>query len=167
MTRILIAYGSKRGATAEIAEWIGAALRDRGLEADVRPAHGVGFVSRYDAVIVGGALYARRWHRDARWFVRHFRSRLEHMPVWLFSSGPLDRTAAEQELPPVPSAAKAAVRIGARGHVTFGGRLTSDAGGFLAAKIAQTNSGDFRDREAVRTWASGIAEELTAEGVPA
>jgi menaquinone-dependent protoporphyrinogen oxidase len=165
MTRVLVAYGSKRGATAEIAEWIGTALRDAGLEADVRPARGATPASSYDAVIVGGALYAGRWHRDATRFVRRYRSRLLHLPVWLFSSGPLDRTAKEGELPPVAGVAKAAGRIGAQGQVTFGGRLSADADGFIASKIAQRQGGDYRDRDNVRAWAAGIAEELKAIGV--
>ncbi len=41
MDRVLVAYGSKYGATAEIAEAIGTALRAHGLEADVRRARSV------------------------------------------------------------------------------------------------------------------------------
>jgi hypothetical protein len=46
-------------------------------------------MSRFDAAIVGGALYANRWNRDARRFISRHDSALRRMPSWCFSSGPL------------------------------------------------------------------------------
>ncbi|WP_037560138.1 flavodoxin domain-containing protein [Spirillospora albida] len=160
MIRVLVAYGSERGGTAEIAEWIGAALIESGLDPDVRPAGSVMALDGYDAVVLGGALYAARWHRDARRFVRRFAGGLASRPLWLFSSGPLDATAGEGDLEPVRGVAKAARKAGARGHATFGGRLAPDAEGFLASAVAKKSSGDYRDREQVRAWAAGIGGEL-------
>jgi menaquinone-dependent protoporphyrinogen oxidase len=90
-----------------------------------------------------------RWHRDARHFVRRYRDALSERPVWLFSSGPLDRSAEERDIAPVRSVARATRRIGARGHVTFGGRLTPDPGGRIATGMAKKSAGDFRNREQV------------------
>jgi hypothetical protein len=45
-----IAYGSERGGTAEIAQWIGDELRDAGLSADVRRG-----LVRFAAWILHGA----------------------------------------------------------------------------------------------------------------
>ena len=160
MIRVLVAYASERGGTAEIADWVGAALRREGVEAEVRPAGDVPGLDGYDAVVVGGALYGGRWHREARRFVRRHAAGLAHRPVWLFSSGPLDDTARERAIEPVPGVAKAAARLHARGHATFGGRLAPDAGGFLASRIAKRRSGDHRDRGQVAEWAAGIAREL-------
>jgi menaquinone-dependent protoporphyrinogen oxidase len=162
MTRVLVVHGSKHGATAEIAEWIGGALRDLGLEADVHPARSAPAVTSYDAVIVGGALYASRWHRDARRFVRRQARTLRRLPVWLFSSGPLDRTANGGEIPPVRGVTKAAQRIGARGQVTFGGRLETGTGGIIASRLARERGGDFRDRDAVGAWSAGVAADLAS-----
>jgi menaquinone-dependent protoporphyrinogen oxidase len=158
--RVLIVHGSKRGGTAEIAAWIAAALRAEGVEGDLVAAGSVSDVARYDAVVVGGALYAMRWHRDARQFVRRNRDVLSERPVWLFSSGPLDRSAEERDIPPVRSVARAARRISARGHVTFGGRLTSDPGGRIATAMAKQSAGDYRNREQVEAWAREIAAAL-------
>ncbi|NKZ07456.1 flavodoxin domain-containing protein [Actinomadura latina] len=160
MTRVLVAYASERGGTAEIAGWAGTTLRRMGAEADVRPAAEVTALDGYDAVIVGGALYMGRWHRDARHFVRRHAAALARLPVWLFSSGPLDRTAEKGEIDPVRGVAKLARRVDARGHATFGGRLDADAKGLLAAKIAQQSGGDYRDRDQIAEWAAGIAREL-------
>jgi menaquinone-dependent protoporphyrinogen oxidase len=158
--RVLVAYGSQRGGTAEIAEWIGDALRAEGVAADVVSAESVDDVGPYDAFVIGGALYAMRWHRAARRFVRHYRDVLCRRPVWLFSTGPLDRSAEERDLPPVRSVARAAGRIGAHGHATFGGRLTNDPGGRIATAMAEKAAGDFRSREQVVDWARSIAATL-------
>ena len=68
--RVLIAFGSKRGGTAGLADMIGDALRAAGCETVVSPATGTYDLTEFDAVIVASALYANRWHRDARRFVR-------------------------------------------------------------------------------------------------
>lgn len=160
MIRVLVAYASERGGTAEIADWVGAALRREGVEAEVRPAGDVPGLDGYDAVVVGGALYGGRWHREARRFVRRHAAGLAHRPVWLFSSGPLDRTAEERAIDPVRGVANVARRVNARGHATFGGWLAPDAEGFLASRIAQQSGGDYRDRDHVAKWATAIAREL-------
>ncbi|MFD0688652.1 flavodoxin domain-containing protein [Actinomadura fibrosa] len=143
----------------------GPALRESGLEPDVRRACSTAALDRYDAVVLGGALYVGRWHREARAFVRRFAGEMAERPTWLFSSGPLDRTADEKSIDPVRGVAEAARRVGARGHATFGGRLRSDARGFLASRIAKTSGGDYRDRDQVRAWAAGIARDLQTIGV--
>jgi menaquinone-dependent protoporphyrinogen oxidase len=51
-------------------------------------------------------------------------------------------------------------RIGARGHVTFGGRLARDASGVIAQAMAKTRNGDWRNPERVRAWADELAQML-------
>ena len=157
---VLVVYGSKRGGTAGLAEMIGDALVADGLTVDVRPARKTGSPTGYDGVIVAGALYAFRWHRDARRFVHRNAEALRGLPVWLVASGPLDATARASELPPVRHVAKLMERIGARGQVTFGGRLDPDAKGFPASAMAKKLSGDWRDPEQVREFASLVARSL-------
>ena len=69
---VLIAYGSKRGGTAGLAEMIGQELAASGVQVTVVPAREVQSIGAADAVVVAGALYASRWQRDARRFVRRF-----------------------------------------------------------------------------------------------
>jgi len=160
--RVLVTYGSKRGGTAGLAEMLAAALTAHGLSVDVLPATEANGVEGYDAVIVGGALYTGRWHRDARRFVKRHAQELQSLPVWLFSSGPLDDSAARNELPPVAQVERLMSWIGARGHRTFGGRLLPDAKGFIASRMARAHSGDWRDPQLVRAWAGEIAAGLRA-----
>jgi menaquinone-dependent protoporphyrinogen oxidase len=147
--RVLIAYGSKMGGTAGIAELVGQALTDAGFQADVRPVFEADRIETYDAVLVGGALYSAHWHRQARRFVKRHASTPRTRPVWLFSSGPLNGSAAEA-IPPVSQVHELLERIGGRGHVTFGGRLPADAKGFPASAMAKTHAGDWRDPERIR-----------------
>lgn len=158
--RVLVAHGSRRGGTAEIAEQIGAVLSEAGLDVDVRAAGRDLAVDGYDAVIVGGALYVNRWHRDARRFVRANAAALAQRPVWLFSSGPLDDEANRETIPPTRMVGALAERVHARGHATFGGRLRADAQGVLAAAMAKDHAGDWRDPDRIAAWARQIAGEL-------
>jgi menaquinone-dependent protoporphyrinogen oxidase len=162
MTRVLIAYGSKRGSTGEIAKAIAWTLEEMGLEVDVRPAAEVADVGPYGAVVLGGAVYMNRWHRDARRFGRRFAAALRDRPVWLFSSGPLDLTAEERKIPPVEFVANLAERIAARDHATFGGRLASHPSGYAASAMAKQVAGDYRNFAEIRAWASRIGREIGA-----
>jgi Flavodoxin domain len=87
-------------------------------------------VSSYPAVIICGAPYASRWHRYARRFTKRYRRQLRHRPAYLFSSGPLDNSALERDIPPVKGAAALMKQVGARGHATFGGRLLPEPPSF-------------------------------------
>jgi menaquinone-dependent protoporphyrinogen oxidase len=158
--RVLVAYGSKRGGTEGIAKIIGGALRSVGLQADVMPASEVRELSLYDAVMVGGALYANRWHRDARDLVRRHERELLGRPVWLFSSGPLDDSADRRALPPVSQVRRLLTHINARGHETFGGRLEKNARGLIAGAMAKKLAGDWRNPARIHRWAIGVAQQL-------
>jgi menaquinone-dependent protoporphyrinogen oxidase len=151
--RVLIAHASKMGGTQGLAEMLGTELRRHGHEVDVIAAPAVGEIGSYDAVIVGGALYVFRWHGDARRFVKRYRSLLRERPVWLFSSGPLDASAVQRVIPPVRFVRKAMQQVGARGHMTFGGRMADQTRGMPI--------GDWRDPEQVGNWAKEIDEVLT------
>jgi menaquinone-dependent protoporphyrinogen oxidase len=158
--RVLITWGSKRGGTEGIARTIGDVVKERGHEVVLASAERVVDIDIFDAVIVGGAVYANRWPANVRRFVRHQARALRKLPVWFFSSGPLDDSADRGDLAAPTQVAVLAERVGALGHVTFGGRLAADAQGFPASAMAKTNSGDFRNTERIRAWADEVAARL-------
>ncbi|WP_329543649.1 flavodoxin domain-containing protein [Streptomyces sp. NBC_01356] len=161
---VLVAYGTTNGSTARIAETIAEVLRKEGMPAEAVPARSVTDVSSYDAVVVGGGLYAGRWHKDARRFVRRHGRELAERPLWLFSSGPLDASASERNIPPVPGVKRAMVKLDVTEHVTFGGCLEEGAKGFIARKIVSSGKGgDFRDFAEIEAWAGRIATGLMGE----
>jgi menaquinone-dependent protoporphyrinogen oxidase len=158
--RTLITYASKRGGTQGIARMVGDELAARGVEVEVMPAEAVGPIDGFDAVIVGGALYANRWPRSARRFVKQHTKELAAKPVWFFSSGPLDDTPRKQAIPPTSQVKRLMDRVHARGHTTFGGRLEPDAKGFIASRMAKSHSGDWRDQAQIKLWADGVVDAL-------
>jgi menaquinone-dependent protoporphyrinogen oxidase len=160
--RVLVAYASKLGSTAEIAAAIAAVLEQRGHQAEAVAARAVRSLEAWDAVILGSALYAAHWQREAGRFVMHHRAALADRPVWLFSSGPLDTRQAAANLPITQQAAAIVEGVAYREHRTFGGRLAPDAP--VDPQVLKTHPiGDFRDWEAISAWAGMIATSLEAE----
>ncbi|WP_432877267.1 flavodoxin domain-containing protein [Kribbella sp. CA-245084] len=161
--KVLIAYASKTGATAEIAEAIGDELRTHGHDVDVLDVATVRGIEPYDAVVLGSALYIRRWQKDAVRFLRHHIDELRTRQVWLFHSGPVGPDKDQDETMP-PAVRHLAHEIGATPAVTFPGRLEqATAKGFLARHLATGNlAGDSRDWAKIRAWAADISAALDA-----
>jgi menaquinone-dependent protoporphyrinogen oxidase len=157
--RVLVAYATKLGSTGEIAEAIAQVLRDGGHDALALPARDVRSLDDWDAVILGSAVYAAYWRKDARLFTERFREDLKARPLWLFSGGPLDRRPARADQPITPHGAEITAGLGARSHRTFGGRLSPDAA--VDAHVLQTHrSGDYRDWQSIVDYAYRIGREL-------
>jgi menaquinone-dependent protoporphyrinogen oxidase len=164
--KVLVAYGTKYGATAEIAEKIGEVLRQAGLPADVLPADRAGDLGAYKAVVLGSAVYIGQWRKEAAKFLKDNEQALAGKPVWLFSSGPTDEGDPEElvqgwrfpgKLQPI------ADRIQPRDIAVFHGAVDADKLNFIERwmlKNVQSPIGDFRDWDAITSWAAGIAEEL-------
>ncbi len=160
--RALVAYGSKRGGTEGLAFQVADGLRAEGFVVHARPAGDVHEIGSFDVVILGGALYAGRWHKAARRLATRHAAELREHPIYFFSSGPLDASAVQGDIPPVRGVADLMRRVGARGHVTFGGRLSPYARGFPASAMAKRRAGDWRDPGQVHDWTRRIAAELRA-----
>ena len=161
LARVLVAYATKLGSNAEIAQAIAVVLRESGHHASAVPAREVKAIDGWDAVILGSALYAAHWQKDARRFATRFRAQLEARPLWLWGSGPLDPRLAREDLPITQHGAEITKGLGVLGHRTFGGRLAEDAP--IDVQVLKTHPiGDFRDWEAIRAYARQIAGELDA-----
>jgi menaquinone-dependent protoporphyrinogen oxidase len=160
--RVLVAYASKMGATAEIAEGIGAEIRQHGHVVDVLDVRQVRSIAGYDAVVVGSAIYTGRWRPEAVHFLRRFADALRTRQVWLFHSGPVGPHADRQQAMP-KKVRRLAQRIDATPATTFAGRLEPDtAKGFLARRMAATElGGDVRDWDLIGAWAQDVAAAIS------
>lgn len=169
--QVLVAYGTKYGATAEIAERIGQVLREAGLSADVHPADRVGDLAPYAAVVLGSAVYIGQWRKEAANFLKANETVLAEKPVWLFSSGPTgegDPVELAQgwrfpgKLQPI------ADRIQPRDSAIFLGAADESKMGRLdrwLLKNVKAPIGDYRDWDAIVAWATAIAKTLQEEAV--
>ena len=164
MTNVLVAFASKHGSTAEIARAVAGTLREAGLAVDCAEAGSVRSLEPYDAVVLGSAVYMRRWRAEARRFLRAHGHALAERPFWVFSSGPTGPPENDDPawLEPRRTIARAR-RLGARGHVVFGGRVPADPHGPVQRGMVENCPPEYRDRrdwDEIRGWATAIAAEL-------
>ena len=162
MATILVAYASKGGATAEIAEWIGASLRRAGATVEVKPAGDVTTIDGFNAIVVGGPLYMGTVLKPGPASVSRPRTELASRPVALFvSGGSLGKNdhEAEQKARAAAGAISGDISIAALG--LFGGRVSSRnvplIGRFLRNAMPEE---DTRDRAAIEGWADALHTRL-------
>ena len=125
----------------------------------------MGRLAGYDGVVLGGALYMFKWHKDARRFLSRHRDALQACPVALFAMGPMEDNEEQW--------------MGARGHLdkaltefgwltpvaieVLGGKFDPAALRFPFSAIPAMKAmpaSDLRDWEAIRGWADEVAPKL-------
>ncbi|NGN62454.1 flavodoxin [Streptomyces sp. A7024] len=167
---VLVGYATAHGSTRGIAERIGTDLFTAGLRCDVRPLEAVGNAEEYTAFVLGSAVHGQAWLDPAQEFLRRNRALLAARPVWLFSAGmpaalrgPWRRMAAQEE--PVILAGLTALPS-VRGHRLLSGVLRREhlpVAGRVGFRLMGGRYGDFRDWDAIDSWAAGIAVELVPQ----
>jgi menaquinone-dependent protoporphyrinogen oxidase len=83
--RILVAYATRHGSTAEVAEAVAAELRGPDVEVTVKQITGGLRAEAYDAVVVGAPMIMG-WHKDAGRFLRRNASALAGRPTACFAT---------------------------------------------------------------------------------
>lgn len=157
--RVLVAYATKHGSTREVAEHVASTLRSDGLAVDVMPAAEVGHLRRYDAIVLGGALYTGHLHKDARRFLARHQDALAARSLAVFAMGPRtlepsdvasSRAQLDRALAAVPHVAPISVAI-------FGGVVDPSA---LRFPFNRMPASDARDWTAIEAWATGLASRI-------
>jgi menaquinone-dependent protoporphyrinogen oxidase len=164
--RVLIAYATKYGATAEIADKIGQVLTEAGFDVEVLPADLVHDVTPYGAVVLGSGVYVGQWRKEAVDLLKSHEEVLAQRPVWLFSSGPTGKGDPVELMKGwrFPEAlAPNADRIGVRDKALFHGAIDIKRLSLpekLLIKGIKAPIDDYRDWDAITAWAAGIAAAL-------
>lgn len=168
-TIILVTYASKHGATGEIAETIGEALRQANFKVVVLPVQEAGDLDRFTAVVLGSAVYAGQWVREAADFLKINTEKLAGKPFWIFSSGPTGEGDPMQLVKGwrFPQALEAVIdHVRPRDIAIFHGELDTKKLNFaerLIIRGVKAPTGDYRDWEAIAAWAKSIADALSKE----
>jgi menaquinone-dependent protoporphyrinogen oxidase len=154
--KVLVAFATRHGSTAEIAEAIGGRLRAARLDVDVLDVNEVDTVYPYDAYVLGSAVYLGSWLRDARRFVDEHFELLESRPAWLFSSGPVGESGTFD-------ATELAADLHAVDHRLFDGKLDRRhlrLGERALVRALHVPDADCRDWDAIGSWSAEIARTL-------
>ena len=109
----------------------------------------------FDAVVLGGALYTGRWHRDARRFLRRHRRILQTMPVAVFGMGPsTDERVMRSSLAQLERALGRVSDVSPVAVTVFGGVIDPAR---LRFPFNRMPPSDARDGDAIDGWAHEVA----------
>jgi len=168
--RILIAYDTKHGATANIAESFSKTLCLSGFRVDVRMARNVDDIASYDAVIAGSPIYNFYWLPEALFFLFKHQEELSERPLFLFitctylkdENDTPERRAGAVDLyvTPVldllPSLEPVDIGI-ISGEFSYAELYPLERFRMILAGFPE---GDFRNEAKIAAWAESIAEHL-------
>jgi menaquinone-dependent protoporphyrinogen oxidase len=169
---ILVAYASRAGSTAGVAEAIGRTLAESGLPVEVRRMQDVQDLSAYRAVVAGSAIQGGRWLPEAMHFMQTHRATLAQKPFAAFlvcMTLSMPRAAAYREhvatwLAPVRALVRPlsvglfAGALDISKVPSFGARLKFR----LSVAFGVWTEGDHRDWNAIRAWATELKPILAA-----
>lgn len=171
---VLVAYASRAGSTAGVAEAVGRSLTAHGLPVEVRHVSEVQDVTPYWAVVVGSAIRIDRWLPEAMDFIQRHRADLAQRPTAAFlvcmalglASTPQQRAQAEKSADAYMQPVRALINPAREGM--FGGALKVSAIKEAHWRLAFSvivglrvwREADYRNWEAIQGWADGLPAAL-------
>jgi menaquinone-dependent protoporphyrinogen oxidase len=165
--RVLIAYASRTGSTAEVAASIAEEFRESDIAADVRAVTKVTDLAPYDAVIVGSGIRAGRMMPEAVTFLQLNQSALSKIPVAYFvvcltmrEDTPENREIVMNYIEPVLNKLPQIepVNVG-----LFGGTMDYKKLPFVQrvlVRMMRFAEGDYRDWNAISNWAQAVRAQM-------
>lgn len=171
--RVLVAYETRYGSTAEVADGIGQTLRELGRHVDVRHVGDVVRIDGYDLVVIGGAIRYDNWLPGAADFVRTHRRQLTVTPAAFFftclalskpgESATRSADAYERKIRAIAPEIDP-LGVGRFAGVLDDSRMTPVMR--ICARILLTlrgaDAGDHRDWSQIRTWAKTLTSPVEA-----
>lgn len=166
--RILVAYATRHGSTAGVAEAVARELTVAGFEARAVAFPAVDSLEGYDGAVLGAPLYVGA-PLDLSPFVTRYRITLARMPVAAFAVG-LTPAAPDPKPEQVERARKALIDalspIRPVAAALFAGAIDPAKMGFVeraATWVLRAPRGDFRDWDAIGAWARSLFPLLLAD----
>lgn len=168
--RILVAYASRTGSTAEVAEEVGKILSKHDIEVVIITMQEAHDLAPYHAIVVGSAIQDRQWLPEAVNFVRENRAKLTEKPSAMFTlcmtlamrNGEKYRpsimdwiTPARRIVQPVSEGLFAGV-LDIPKIPSFSDRIKFR----LSVLFGVWLQGDHRDWDAIRSWAEKLPTQL-------
>jgi menaquinone-dependent protoporphyrinogen oxidase len=158
--KVLVTYASKYGSTGGVADAIGKELCNREVTTDVALIRNASNIGSYQGVVIGSAIYMSKWMSEAIDFVKENKEILCKVPVAYFLvcitlSQPTETNRAKV-LSYMDPILKTVPEIRPVGIGTFAGALDYSNLSWLNKTVLKSKGapeGDFRDWNAIRTWA--------------
>ena len=164
--RVLVAYCTRSGSTAGVAERIATRLGEHGHAVDLRELPEAPDPRDHDAIVLGSPVFDGRWMPEADAYVEDHRAALRTRQVWLFSVGTFGDTkrllgSVALREPRNIGTLLAVVRP--RVYRVFAGAIDPAAWPLWSRMFFRAIGGRFgdnRDWEVIDAWAAEIAREL-------
>ena len=163
--KILLAYGTVAGSTAEVAQAIAEEMTASGAQVDLQAAEDVKDISGYNAVVVGTAVRMFHILGKTRRFLRKHRKALSQVPVAYFlvcltmgEETPENIQKAKDYAKPMVET-KVPVNLGLFGGCINHEKLTDVFGKSMKGVPEQ----DHRDWDKIRAWARETYPKLLSK----
>ena len=173
-TEVLIAYCTRSGSTAEVAEAIGKTVNGAGLAVQVKPISQIEAIAEGTEVVLGTALYIGHFPKEFHRFLDRFEAELARVRPWVFVLGPTEKERkqfavaeeqARRELSKHSSLRPVDMRVlggkfdPAQLKLAFPMSLVMK---LPANPMRKMPVSDIRDWDWIHRWAEAIAEEIAA-----
>lgn len=169
--KLLLAYATVHGSTAEVARFMRDILESWGYEVEVADVVTISKLGNYDAVILGSAIHNGMVLPEMSAFIRRFRDKLVRIPLYLFimcvrvlEVDGLDRVRYHY----IPQSGLADLPIQELG--VFAGKLDLEninwneawtlAVRYDGSTAPRDHNGDYRDWKAIEKWTMQVAESI-------
>lgn len=169
--KVLVAYASPHGSTAEIAAFIGRTLQTYDVDVVVAHADDVTDVSEFDKFILGSAVHSSMWLPSLSRFMFRFENELSQKPSYLFLTCiiALEEGGREKALSDyVWAEALDRLNIPRENVEVFAGKLDWDyisgderwliSVRYEGQEIPSRSQSDYRDWKQIAAWTHDVAQ---------
>jgi menaquinone-dependent protoporphyrinogen oxidase len=164
MKKILVAYATRAGSTAEVAGFIGQDLADRKIPCDVEAFKDVDDIAEYDMFFLGTPVRAGQLMPEFLKFLRKNKAALaaKHA-VFFITCLTMSKHTAENWQKAHAYLAPAMKLVKPVSEGLFGGKMDYSKLGVLTRfmiKRMKIPEGDYREWEEIRTWVDNVLDEM-------